>query len=378
MDKYTEKELLKLAKRVNNKKRTYLLVDPLQGKHIPVSPSEALEMMGELGKKAAEKYPETKLVIGFAETATAVGAAAAQSISEDCIYIHTTREQLENVDCWAEFMEEHSHAAEQRLAADKLKQYISNTETVIFVDDELSTGKTLINIINSMREIFPELLSKKIVAASIINRVSEENTERMRQAGIECISLLKIENTDYTQIVEGFNAREAESFCSDGETVDEERKVSVTDARLGCNVGNYTAELEKVCKKFVMDEIEKLTGRVLVLGTEEFMYPALILGMCIEHYGKADEVRCHAATRSPIGISDETDYPIRSGYRIHSFYDSERVTYIYNIEKYDTAVIFTDASPVNSEAVSDMAGIIRKNGCGRIYLIKGENNVQHI
>ena len=34
---YTEKDLVKIAKRENNTKRNYLVVDPLQGKHIPVA-----------------------------------------------------------------------------------------------------------------------------------------------------------------------------------------------------------------------------------------------------------------------------------------------------------------------------------------------------
>ena len=34
---YTEKDLVKIAKRENNPKRNYLVVDPLQGKHIPVA-----------------------------------------------------------------------------------------------------------------------------------------------------------------------------------------------------------------------------------------------------------------------------------------------------------------------------------------------------
>ena len=41
---YTEKDLVKIAKRENNTKRNYLVVDPLQGKHIPVLPSEALSI----------------------------------------------------------------------------------------------------------------------------------------------------------------------------------------------------------------------------------------------------------------------------------------------------------------------------------------------
>ena len=76
MHPYTAADTLRIAKRYNNPKRSYLLVNPLQAKHIPVSPAAALEMMGALGDQVAAKYPEARLVIGFAETATAIGAAS--------------------------------------------------------------------------------------------------------------------------------------------------------------------------------------------------------------------------------------------------------------------------------------------------------------
>ncbi len=40
---YTECELVRIAKRENNRKRNYLVVNPLQGKHIPVSPGIVME-----------------------------------------------------------------------------------------------------------------------------------------------------------------------------------------------------------------------------------------------------------------------------------------------------------------------------------------------
>lgn len=44
-------ELVRVAKRENNNKRAYLYVDPLQGKHMPVSPGQSLELFAELAKK---------------------------------------------------------------------------------------------------------------------------------------------------------------------------------------------------------------------------------------------------------------------------------------------------------------------------------------
>ena len=77
MTEFTVADTLRLAKRFNNPKRSWLLVNPLQAKHIPVSPGAALAMMRELGERLSRRYPECGLVIGFAETATAIGAAVA-------------------------------------------------------------------------------------------------------------------------------------------------------------------------------------------------------------------------------------------------------------------------------------------------------------
>ena len=78
---YTEKDLVKIAKRENNTKRNYLVVDPLQGKHIPVVPSKALDLFAALADTFREKYKDEKLLlVGFAETATAIGAQAAITV----------------------------------------------------------------------------------------------------------------------------------------------------------------------------------------------------------------------------------------------------------------------------------------------------------
>ena len=58
MREYSADDVLTLAKRYNNTKRLDLLVDPLQGKHLPVEPESALEMFHTLGRGLAEKYPD--------------------------------------------------------------------------------------------------------------------------------------------------------------------------------------------------------------------------------------------------------------------------------------------------------------------------------
>ncbi|MBQ4312044.1 MAG: phosphoribosyltransferase domain-containing protein, partial [Oscillospiraceae bacterium] len=58
---YRENDLIRIARRHNNTKRNYLIVDPLQGKHIPVSPTAALDAMSALGKRVSTRYPDAGL-----------------------------------------------------------------------------------------------------------------------------------------------------------------------------------------------------------------------------------------------------------------------------------------------------------------------------
>ena len=145
---YNKEDLVKVAKRDNNNKRTFLLVNPLQGKHIPVSPTAALELFKKLANKLINKYPNEKfLVIGFAETATAIGATIAAQCPEGTKYIHTTRETIKNSE-YLFFSEAHSHAVEQKLVKNNLKEMIEKTDRIIFAEDEITTGNTIWNIKN--------------------------------------------------------------------------------------------------------------------------------------------------------------------------------------------------------------------------------------
>ena len=157
MRPYTAADTLRIAKRYNNPKRSYLLVNPLQAKHIPVSPTAALEMMSALGGQVAARYPEARLVIGFAETATAVGAAVAAPLGEACVDIHPPRAPRGGDRIL--FQEEHSHAVEHQLSAEHLEEWIDRSPAVVFVDDEFSTGRPLIKWSSSCGRGIPGLRS---------------------------------------------------------------------------------------------------------------------------------------------------------------------------------------------------------------------------
>lgn len=378
MNTYTTNQLLRVAKRFHNTKRTYLFVNPLQAKHLCVSPKESLNMMKTLGSILAEKYPKTKLVVGFAETATAIGAAVAECFSPDCVYIHTTRENVGDVSQWIYFLEEHSHAAEQSLAEDGLARWIDATETVIFVDDEISTGKTLVNMIEQLQKQYPQLKEKQTVAASLLNRVSEENTRKLAAAGIISEYLVKLPELDYSREVSPITIHEAPPAPVKPLSLDCRQLPCdcFADPRKGLPIRSYTHNCEAVAEAFLSRYAHKLPldASVLVLGTEECMYPALKIGEALEAVG-ITRVRCHATTRSPIGICEDGGYPINSGYKLRSFYDSNRTTYVYNLAEYHTVIVVSDTSLPDLGALENLAGALPGNRIPQLFYIHGGKTV---
>ena len=162
---YVESDLVRIAKRENNTKRGYLVVNPLQGKHISVKPSKALELFSALAKTFVNQYKnERLLLVGFAETATAIGAQAAIAVGAK--YIQTTREIVADAD-YLFFSEEHSHATEQKLVKNDIDSMIGEIDRIIFVEDEVTTGNTILNIISILEKLYSGKLCFSV--ASLLN-----------------------------------------------------------------------------------------------------------------------------------------------------------------------------------------------------------------
>ncbi|MBR0261873.1 MAG: phosphoribosyltransferase domain-containing protein [Selenomonadaceae bacterium] len=363
---FSSEDVLRIAKRFKNTRRNYLLVNPLQGKHLPTKPSAALEMMNSLGKMVAEKFSSARLVIGFAETATAIGAVVAKNLSDECFYIQTTREDFNGT--FVEFLEEHSHAPEQKLFAENLSTLINQTSEIIFVDDELSTGKTLLNIVRQLKNKFSALNDKKICAASIINRLSEENLAALAAENIFCVYLVKLEKN--------FDADKF-SITSASEVSDAHQKTCplsvvpfpLQDTRFGVKIGEYFNKCEELGNFIAENFRREKFGEVLILSTEEFMLPAIIVGRKLE---ENFSVVTHSTTRSPIGICKDKNYPIREGFKLRSFYDSTRTTFIYNLKFYDAAIIVTNAENF-SEGLEDLISALNVHGVGKIFCAEVKN-----
>ena len=124
-----------------------------------------------------------------------------------------------------------------------------------------------------------------------------------------------------------------------------------------------------------------VTGKkTVIIGTEEYMFPGLMLGEMLEKTGLAESVRFHATTRSPIGLNSDPGYPIRSGFSLSGFYEAGRRTFLYNIGHYDTAILVTDSDnePQIRKAADALAGILENQGCRRVILFQEEHHVQHL
>lgn len=368
--KYQQKDLVRIAKRENNTKRGYLVVDPLQGKHVPVEPSKALNLFKSLAEKLQGKYEgERLLLIGFAETATAIGAQAAITLGTK--YIQTTREVIPDVS-YLFFSEAHSHATEQKLVKDDIDRVINETDRIVFVEDEVTTGNTIMNIIRIIRREYQRKI--KFAVASLLNGMTEEYLKIYREEEIELHYLVKTDHSGYSAIAEKYHCDGLSIRAIQEDHTQEKLAVSIQDkiwnelphiisipgwmnARRFVDAKQYETACKKLAETVIAETSVKQGERVLVIGTEEFMYPALLTGQEIEKIGC--DVRCHSTTRSPIAVSTEEEYPLHCRYELCSLYDPERKTFIYDLENYDRVIVMTDSALASLKGLETLIYALR-------------------
>lgn len=365
--KYTEQELAAVAKRENNKKRSYLVVNRLQGKHVPVSPGKALRMFGSLAELLLEEYRgERLLLIGFAETATAVGAAVAEKLG--ALYIQTTREQIRDVEYFY-FSEQHSHATEQKLVKDDLDRVMERVDRIIFIEDEITTGNTIRNIIELLKKAYPGCAG--FSAASLLNGMAKTYQEEYAKSGIRLHWLLRTCHDSYEERAADCRGDGICHGCDSSlpAVVPEEYRISgCRDARRLTDGTLYKAACMQMGREAV-ERLQPVRGeRILVIGTEEFMYPALVLASMLEE--KTGWVRCHSTTRSPILVSSEAWYPLHERYELRSLYDRQRTTFLYDLSAYDRVCMVTDAGEEEKEGLYSLINALVSCGNERICVIR--------
>ena len=365
---YQQKDLVRIAKRENNTKRSYLVVDPLQGKHVPVEPSKALNLFKSLAEKLQGKYEGERLLFGFAETATAIGAQAAITLGTK--YIQTTREVIPDAR-YLFFSEAHSHATEQKLVKDDIDRVINDIDRIVFIEDEVTTGNTIMNIIKIITKEYQKKI--KFAVASLLNGMTEESLKIYQDEKIELHYLVKTDHSGYGAVAEQYrcdglyicaipenHTHESADIDVQSEKNMREHIISIPgwmNARRFVDAKQYEAACRKLAETVIAETGVKQGERVLVIGTEEFMYPALLTGQEIEKMGC--EVRSHSTTRSPIAVSTEEEYPLHCRYELRSLYDPDRKTFIYDLENYDRVIVMTDSALVSLKGLETLTYALR-------------------
>jgi len=93
------------------------------------------------------------VVLGFAETATALGHCVAEALG-GADYLHSTRRPVAGVATAGSFVEEHSHHTGHLLLPSD-PGLLAGPRPLVLVDDELSTGRTAVNTITALHHAAP-------------------------------------------------------------------------------------------------------------------------------------------------------------------------------------------------------------------------------
>ncbi|MGW3953358.1 phosphoribosyltransferase [Streptomyces sp. NPDC004752] len=343
-----------------NPKRAHLLVSNVLGKHVPQSPAMVYGHGVALGRRVRELLGDEEaaaaVVLGYAETATGLGHSVADGLHL-APYLHSTRRPVRGVTRAGGFEESHSHATSHLLLPEDPALLVGDGPLVL-VDDEFSTGNTVLNTIRDLHERYPR---RRYVVVALVDMRSPADTARLTEfareidARVDLVAAasgtvrlpagvlekgralvarhetpapggtgggLTAGVTDHATgphgTTEAYGATEAEGAV--GGAVGRFGRVELRwphglpdGGRHGFTPA-HRARLDRALPAMAARIAEALTAdarRVLVLGFEELMYAPLRLARELEQVVTA-EVRYSTTTRSPVLAVDDPGYAIRS------------------------------------------------------------------
>ncbi|WP_128428145.1 phosphoribosyltransferase [Streptomyces cyaneus] len=172
-------QMLGLALR-RNPKRAHLLVSNVLGKHVPQSPSVVYGAGFALGRRVRDLLGDDEaaraVVLGYAETATGLGHSVADGIGL-APYLHSTRRPVAGVARAGGFEESHSHATSHLLLPEDPALLVGDGPLVL-VDDEFSTGNTVLNTVRDLHERYPR---RRYVVVALVDMRSAEDAGRLEE-----------------------------------------------------------------------------------------------------------------------------------------------------------------------------------------------------
>ncbi|WP_430625633.1 phosphoribosyltransferase [Streptomyces sp. NBC_01264] len=335
-------ELLGLALR-RNPKRAHLLVSQVLGKHVPQSPAAVYAAGYGLGERVRELLGEagaaSAVVLGYAETATGLGHCVADGLGS-APYLHSTRRPVPGVEAAGGFEEAHSHATSHLLLPEDPK-LLAGAGPLVLVDDEFSTGNTVLNTIADLHARHPR---DHYVVVALVDMRSPADRDRLVAfaeelgARVDLISLASgtvslpegvlekgqalVERYEAQAVRRGSAPDPApqtpEGLISRFTRVELEWPAGIPDGGRHGFTPAHRAALEAALPGMA-DRLKAALGdgptRVLVLGNEELMYAPLRLAQALEASGAPSapvEVRFSTTTRSPVLAVDDPGYAIRT------------------------------------------------------------------
>ncbi|MDJ0383933.1 phosphoribosyltransferase [Streptomyces sp. G-G2] len=340
-------ELLGLALR-RNPKRAHLLVSRVLGKHVPRSPAVVHGAGYGLGLRVRELLGEaapSAVVLGYAETATGLGHCVADGLGT-APYLHSTRRPVPGVAPAGGFEEAHSHATSHLLLPED-PELLAGSGPLVLVDDEFSTGNTVLNTIRDLHERHPR---EHYVVVALVDMRSAADRDRLTAfaeslgARVDLIALA----SGTVRLPEGVlerGMRLVEQYEAQGAGACEAQDAAACEA-LDAPLAHAPAPAHARVTRVPLDwpagvpdggrhgftpahrarleaalpglgaqlsrALGERPGRVLVLGNEELMYAPLRLAQALEETGTAAEVCFSTTTRSPVLAVDDPGYAIRT------------------------------------------------------------------
>ncbi len=384
--------LFSMAERIN-RKRGFLFVSHILGKHIPVQPAIPqlagaslalllLETYYQRPQQLADAFrlgfthpeesavivqqleknpfslPEPMLFIGFAETATALGHAMFASFAANAHYIHTTREEVIGLPSCFQFEEQHSHATTHRCYPQD-DTLLAKPYPIVLVDDEMTTGKTTLNLIRSIQQRFPRttyIVASLLDWRSEADRAQYEEMEKELGVQIKTFSLMsgsiqiegeadpdgtrpKVVSSKFYPIkkIKKHYLDEFTSFPFFS-SFNPTPYIEAT-GRFGLARDKWEEIKSQIAKAGHRLKQTRMGTRTLCMGTGEFMY---IPFQIASHMGPG--VYVQSTTRSPIQPKKKPHYAVQNGWEFASPDDPEIRNFMYNIpaDFYDEVYLFLE------------------------------------
>jgi hypothetical protein len=333
-------DLLGLALR-RNPKRAHLLVSNVLGKHVPQSPSVVYGHGLALGRRVrallGDDAAREAVVLGYAETATGLGHSVADGLAL-APYLHSTRRPVPGVAPAGGFEESHSHATSHLLLPED-PALLAGSGPLVLVDDEFSTGNTVLNTIGDLHARYPR---ERYVVVALVDMRSAADAGRLDDfaAGIGARIDLVTAASGTVKLPDGV-LEKGQALVAEYDTRSGARGTArptptptgpqtpdghVTRVDLRWPPGlpdggrhgftpQHRMRLEHALPPMaarLADALPAGARRVLVLGFEELMYTPLRLAHELERLRPDVEIRFSTTTRSPVLAVDDPGYAIRT------------------------------------------------------------------